>query len=92
MSGRLFGHSVTSVAESWARLLTRSRSRLAAAFSVDSRKGTQLALTTGLELVGYSGIWRPNVAGDALVFLGCAFAELDGDELVAFVGRAKFEG
>lgn len=30
-------------------------------------------------LVGYSGIWRPRVAGDALVFLGRAFAELDGD-------------
>ena len=42
-------------------------------------------------LVGYSGIWRPEVARDALVFLGRAFAEFNGDELVAFVGRAELE-
>ncbi|WP_155850397.1 hypothetical protein [Arthrobacter sp. Br18] len=32
-------------------------------------------------LVGYCGVWRPEVAGDALVFLGCAFTDFNGDEL-----------
>ena len=42
-------------------------------------------------LHGDGGIGRPAMTGDPSVFVGCSFAELDGDKFVAFVCRAEFK-
>ena len=41
---------------------------------------------------GNCWVRRPSVAGDAFILVIRALAELNGDQLVAFVGRAKFKG
>lgn len=56
------------------------------------RQGARVPSLGGVRLVGQSCVWRPSMAGDTPVHFHRAVTEFDGDELVAFEGRAELEG